>query len=283
MDKNARGWNNTPMLLDQLQPENVSLRLTQRPFKQRQGPSWSIRNRVIDDYDLFVCYGGAALFRVGGAFGNEEFLLEAGHGLLVPPGVVFNAELAGKRHFRAIAQHFTLHLFRSTDFFSLVEYEPIVRFSRWNFVAPLFDEYAVNAMTDNNAMVQYGLVFTVIAEFIHEAYRGDRAPTPEDSSFIVAVANHIDHHLCDETALEDALRLSPFDRATTVRRFRRFLGLSPKAYLAQARMRTAKELLEQGYGVKETAHATGYEDEFYFSRIFKRKTGMSPSAYKEEE
>jgi len=42
----------------------------------------------------------------------------------------------------------------------------------------------------------------------------------------------------------------------------------------------AKEMLIEGdKKVKEVAHALGYTDEFYFSRLFKRVEGVSPSEY----
>jgi AraC-like DNA-binding protein len=38
-------------------------------------------------------------------------------------------------------------------------------------------------------------------------------------------------------------------------------------------------MLTSGKTVKETALALGYTDLFYFSRLFKRKTGVAPSQY----
>jgi AraC-like DNA-binding protein len=37
--------------------------------------------------------------------------------------------------------------------------------------------------------------------------------------------------------------------------------------------------LQAGRSVKQTAHARGFRDQYYFSRLFKRKMGLAPSGY----
>lgn len=64
--------------------------------------------------------------------------------------------------------------------------------------------------------------------------------------------------------------------------FRAHTGVSPGQYLTDLRIRRAKELLLQnpGYMSKEVALMVGYTDPLYFSRIFKKETGISPSEYR---
>ncbi|MEK9196754.1 helix-turn-helix transcriptional regulator [Ureibacillus sp. FSL E2-3493] len=62
--------------------------------------------------------------------------------------------------------------------------------------------------------------------------------------------------------------------------FERHTGLSPIQYLTEIRIRRAKVLLQSGYSVAEVAEKVGYVDHFYFSRVFKKQTGMSPSKFK---
>jgi AraC family transcriptional activator of pobA len=44
-----------------------------------------------------------------------------------------------------------------------------------------------------------------------------------------------------------------------------------------------RQLLHSVRPVKEIAYEVGFEDEFYFSRLFKRATGCSPQFYREYE
>ena len=51
-------------------------------------------------------------------------------------------------------------------------------------------------------------------------------------------------------------------------------------YLIDTRLSKAAELLVRGYTVAESAAIAGYSDSFNFSKMFKRRYGVSPSAYR---
>lgn len=64
-------------------------------------------------------------------------------------------------------------------------------------------------------------------------------------------------------------------------RFKALTGRSPSAYLADLRISHAKRLmLETRLRVRDIAQRSGYRDEYYFSRAFKRATGVAPSDYR---
>lgn len=63
--------------------------------------------------------------------------------------------------------------------------------------------------------------------------------------------------------------------------FRRFFGCSPLAYQLDCRIETARRLLlSSSAGVAEVAAACGWNDPYYFSRIFKQRTGCAPSVFR---
>jgi len=65
--------------------------------------------------------------------------------------------------------------------------------------------------------------------------------------------------------------------------FRKYTGISPAQYHLSLRIQKAKDLLvstEKGF--KEIAIDLGFESYFYFSRIFKDKTGKSPMEFRKE-
>lgn len=63
--------------------------------------------------------------------------------------------------------------------------------------------------------------------------------------------------------------------------FRKVNHISPREYLIGKRIEEAKYLLEEGKeNVSSIAEKVGYENVNYFSRIFKKKTGMSPMEYR---
>lgn len=64
--------------------------------------------------------------------------------------------------------------------------------------------------------------------------------------------------------------------------FKSAMQKTPKAYIIERKIQKAKELLETNrYHVGEVAYMLGYDDVFYFSKLFKRKVGISPRQYAE--
>jgi len=63
--------------------------------------------------------------------------------------------------------------------------------------------------------------------------------------------------------------------------FKRRIGSAPMDYFTRLRMQRACRLLEHtSLSIKEIASALGYDDPFYFSRVFKSINGKAPSDYR---
>ena len=63
--------------------------------------------------------------------------------------------------------------------------------------------------------------------------------------------------------------------------FRQELGTTPIEYLQRYRINQAKRLLKGSrQTITEIALNVGFSDASYFSRIFRRETGMSPEAFR---
>ena len=61
------------------------------------------------------------------------------------------------------------------------------------------------------------------------------------------------------------------------RMFKHYTGLAPIQYFLQLKLNKARDLLlSTSLSVKEIAVITGFESQYYFSKFFKQRTGMSP-------
>ncbi len=83
--------------------------------------------------------------------------------------------------------------------------------------------------------------------------------------------------------VEDLARWFGSSRAHFSRIFKQETGRTPREYLVDRRIdRAASLLTATDYRLSRIAEITGYSDLYFFSRQFKEKTGLCPSAYRKE-
>lgn len=63
--------------------------------------------------------------------------------------------------------------------------------------------------------------------------------------------------------------------------FKEETGVNINTYINNLRMAKAVRLLEdKNYYIKEVAISVGFDDQLYFSRLFKKYYGVTPSQYR---
>lgn len=84
-------------------------------------------------------------------------------------------------------------------------------------------------------------------------------------------------------ALDEAIRAMPFNYDYLRKLFKKEMGVTPLEYMTRLRMKKAETMLSamwtRDYSVAEIAELCGYEDALYFSRVFKKHYGCSPTAF----
>lgn len=93
------------------------------------------------------------------------------------------------------------------------------------------------------------------------------------------VIGYIEDHYSEKISLDqiaENMYLSPFYIS---RIFKGETGSTPIRHLINLRLEKAKELLEKGYqgSIQEVAALVGYDDAYHFSKLFKKRYGISPS------
>ncbi|WNS45227.1 AraC family transcriptional regulator [Paenibacillus sp. MMS20-IR301] len=71
-----------------------------------------------------------------------------------------------------------------------------------------------------------------------------------------------------------------YHRVHLSKAFKQRTGLSPKQFLLKMRMDKARELLEGPLTIEQVASSVGFNDALYFSKQFRKATGMPPSEYR---
>lgn len=81
--------------------------------------------------------------------------------------------------------------------------------------------------------------------------------------------------------LEDFARQNNIGYSYFRRMFKNFTGISPRQYYLQLKIMRAKELLlSTEKSVKEISYELGFDSIHYFSRLFKKKTGKTPTDFR---
>ncbi len=118
----------------------------------------------------------------------------------------------------------------------------------------------------------------LIAPMPHEARY--RPHTPPSVRLQQAVA-HINKHF-EETLPESQMaRLCQMSPSRFCREFKTAYGVTYVEYVARHRIAQAQRLLNNpAMSIADAAAAVGFADPSYFTRVFRRVTGLSPSAYR---
>ncbi|MBY5461813.1 AraC family transcriptional regulator [Rhizobium leguminosarum] len=121
------------------------------------------------------------------------------------------------------------------------------------------------------------LLLQLVADVMRE--RGGAEERPLVPASIRAARNLIDDDPLAAVSLADLSRESGLSRFQVLRGFAKATGLTPHAYLVQARIHIARRLIAQGMPLAEAAFASGFADQSHMTRVFVRKYGLSPRLY----
>lgn len=82
-------------------------------------------------------------------------------------------------------------------------------------------------------------------------------------------------------SIETLAEMVGMSSRTFLRHFKRAIGMTPIQYIQQVRIEAARHLLEVSLkNIEEISEAVGYADVCSFRKLFKRKTGIPPRAYR---
>lgn len=98
---------------------------------------------------------------------------------------------------------------------------------------------------------------------------------------VLPAIQHIEANIAKPLLNRDLARLCQVHEDYFIRRFKECVGQTPGDYIREQRVKLAAQLLLfTGDSLEEIAAASGFGSRFYFSRVFKEATGLSPAAYR---
>ncbi|WP_052702756.1 AraC family transcriptional regulator [Paenibacillus beijingensis] len=100
-------------------------------------------------------------------------------------------------------------------------------------------------------------------------------------SIVYEMARYIDHNYNDDLSVQEIAKHFHLSREYASRLFKKETGENLNDYIQKIHMTKAQQLLAGGtLKINEIAQMIGYNDEKYFSKVFKKQFGVSPNRFR---
>lgn len=275
---NAYLNNNLKDIKDKSKPLIVTSCGTYRLYTRPKLPTWRPRGRL--DYQLLYIASGKAHFHIDG----REQIVPAGHMVLYRPKEPQKYEYYGEDQTEVYWVHFTggnvkniLRSYGITDdkriFYcgSGLDYQNLFRtmINELQMCKENYAEMLEMYLRQIFIMLQRYFLHSTKAENVHIIEEIDKA------------TKFFNEHYSEEINIDDYAQSNHVSVSWFIRNFKHCTGSTPMQYILSKRLYNAEILLQDSsYNVTEIAQIIGYDNPLYFSRIFKKAKGISPSEYR---
>jgi transcriptional regulator GlxA family with amidase domain len=149
----------------------------------------------------------------------------------------------------------------------------------WNLLLHLVEKYAGREIA-----IYAAKYFVIDIDRSHQSpfivFEGQK---DHDDDAVREIQVHIEQHYKEKLTVEQLADLFHMTRRTLERRFKKATRNTVAEYVQRVKMEGAKKQLEIGRrSIYEVMSDIGYSDMASFREVFKRITGMTPTAYKEK-
>ena len=122
--------------------------------------------------------------------------------------------------------------------------------------------------------------YHLIATFVFSQQQNQNSSSPE-KAIIRETIDYMKNNLDKTIRIEDFADLNKYSVSHFSKLFRLTTGMSPIEYFIHLKMQKACQLLyTEDSRVKQIAALLGYDDPYYFSRLFKKYMNTSPETYR---
>ncbi len=111
---------------------------------------------------------------------------------------------------------------------------------------------------------------------------GAEGCTDQQPDISCILKNYILNHYKEDIKLNAIASTMHYSSSYLTKAFSQEYGCSPSKYLISVRIQNAQQLLKHNHDltVRQVGEAVGYPEPGYFSRVFKKQTGLSPLEYR---
>lgn len=235
----------------------------------------------LDDYALIYCLTGKGQCITK----NGAINLRSDQFIMLPPNEFYNYQADAKHPWEIYCMHFNGNMINELSAtFDLKRFAFPTNIAFDSQIIDSWKEIVCNlstGFTDEKIAYANLCLYRFISFFLFPNHGQKTTPDVDkhcqlDQSILFMKANVHKRLSVDEIA--ETFKYSPSHYSVL---FKQKTGLSPIEYFIRLKIQHAGELLTgSNLIVKEIAGKVGYDDPFYFTRIFKKITGKTPREYK---
>lgn len=251
---------------------------TYRLRTKQKLPTWSPRGRV--DYQLLYVAAGKTHFFIEG----EEKIVTAGHMVLFRPKEEQHYEYYGEDKPEVYWVHFTGSDVRNIlRHFDIPTDEHVFFSGTPSAYATLFKQMIEEFQT---CRVGYEEMLEMCLRQLFMLIQRTRLEKPAIVTTQVQeemnlARQYFHEHYNEPINIDEFAQSRHVSISLFMRNFKKVFNVSPKQYILNIRMNNAQSLLETtDYTVTEIAAIVGYDNPLYFSRLYHKQKGQSPSDYR---
>ena len=146
------------------------------------------------------------------------------------------------------------------------------------FASSTFDNAFATLSSENDIKLIKEFTQKFLTECTHAVSSVKKA---EENPIIKKVCSYVEENLSHDISLETAADFAGVSSFYLSKLFKEEKGETFINYISDKRLEKSRQLLEQTeLSIKEITAEVGYNDQNYFSRIFKSKYGLSPKEYR---
>ena len=265
-------------LKDKSKPLIVGSCGTYRLKTVKRLPTWRPKGRL--DYQLLYVVSGKTHFY----FNGKERIVSAGHMVLFQPRQEQKYDYFCEDKPEVYWIHFTGGNVKNI----LRQYEipmddPVFYSGASAVYAYLFKEIINEIQTCRTGFEE--LIAMYLRQIFLLVQRTRQEQKPSVATYIQEemeyARRYFNEHYNETINIEEYAQSRSMSVSWFQRNFRQFVNHSPMQYILMTRVNNAASLLETtDYSMAEIAAIVGYDDPLYFSRLFRKQKGMSPSEYR---
>jgi len=239
------------------------------------------RGRILQEYQINYITEGSGVFETS----TDQFKVVPGSILILQPGVWHrykpDPNTGWNEHYIGFNGDFCSHFFQESFFQSS---KPVIYIGFKESMLKSFFEIIQNVKEEKTGHQQVSAAITILMiSKILSVIRNQEFAGKSIERTIQKACLYFRENLNTNINIEDLAKELNVGYSYFRQMFKKYTGISPTQYHLSLRIQRAKDLLAStDHSFKEIADVLGFESYFYFSRIFKDKTGKSPMEFKKE-